>query len=211
MNEKRLTTLEYGLLGLIGMSPMTGYDVHKIFATTPLGHFSASPGAIYPALRRLAHSGFLEARLDTSREARPRRIYSLTTVGERALDDWLHQPVTREDLIRGGGAPVLRFSLAQGRLGREEILAYLETYQKVLAAYLKELCGHGELLTGPENLHGRISLSLGVRGYESELEWTKWAAGEIKQAGRIASRPRPSSGKGKENKKEVRDVTKKSR
>ena len=191
MNEKRLTTLEYGLLGLIGMSPMTGYDVHKIFATTPLGHFSASPGAIYPALRRLAHSGFLEARLDTSREARPRRIYSLTTVGERALDDWLHQPVTREDLIRGGGAPVLRFSLAQGRLNREEILAYLETYQKVVASYLKELYEYTKLTAGPENLHGRLSLGLGIRGTESELEWTKWAAAEVKRSGRVSRKPRP--------------------
>jgi DNA-binding PadR family transcriptional regulator len=192
MNEKKLTTLEYGLLGLIGMSPMTGYDVHKVFATTPLGHFSSSPGAIYPALRRLAHSGLLEARLDTAKEARPRRVFSLTAAGERALDTWLHQPVTREELIRGAGAPVLRFSLAGGRLSREEILAYLETYEKVVAAYLKELSGQGELLTGPENLHGRISLSLGVRGYESELEWTRWAAAEIKRAGRVSRKPRPS-------------------
>jgi hypothetical protein len=82
--------------------------------------------------------------------------------------------------------------LAGGRLSREEILAYLETYEKVVAAYLKELYSQGELLTGPENLHGRISLSLGVRGYESELEWTRWAAAEIKRAGRVSRKPRPS-------------------
>jgi DNA-binding PadR family transcriptional regulator len=193
MTEKKLTTLEYALLGLVGMSPLTGYDVHKVFATTPLAHFSSSPGAIYPALRRLAHSGLLEARLDTSKEARPRRVYSLTGAGQKALDVWLHQPVTREELIRGGGAPVLRFSLAGGRLSREEILAYLETYQKAVAAYLKELCGFAELTAGPENLHGRLSLSLGIRGSESELEWAKWAAAEIKRAGRVPRKPRPSN------------------
>ncbi|MDH4270850.1 MAG: PadR family transcriptional regulator, partial [Candidatus Aminicenantes bacterium] len=136
MAEKKLTTLEYALLGLVGMSPMTGYDVHKVFATTPLAHFSSSPGAIYPALQRLARIGLLEARLDTAKEARPRRVYSLTTAGENALEAWLHQPVSREDLIRGAGAPVLRFSLAGDRLSRAEILDYLESYQKVVASYI---------------------------------------------------------------------------
>jgi len=190
MAEKKLTTLEYALLGLVGMSPMTGYDIHKVFATTPLAHFSSSPGAIYPALRRLAHIGLLESRLDTAKEARPRRVFSLTGAGKKALDLWLHQPVTREELIRGDGAQVLRFSLAGGRLSREEILAYLETYHKAVEAYLKELYGHAELTTGPENLHGRLALNLGIRGFESELEWTKWAAAEIKRAGRRSQKHR---------------------
>jgi hypothetical protein len=116
----------------------------------------------------------------------------LTGAGEKALDAWLHQPVTREELICGGGAPVLRFSLAGGRLSREETLAYLGTYQKAVAAYLKELYGHTELTAGPENLHGRLSLYLGIRGSESELEWTKWAAAEIKSAGRGSRKPRRS-------------------
>jgi DNA-binding PadR family transcriptional regulator len=192
MPEKKLTTLEYGLLGLIGMSPLTGYDVHKVFASTPLAHFSSSPGAIYPALRRLARVGLLEARLDTAKEARPRRVFSLTAAGERALDLWLHRPVTREEFVRGEGAPVLRFSLAGGRLSREEILAYLETYQQAVAAYLKELYGHAELTTGPENLHGRLALYLGIRGFESERDWIKWAAAEIKRAPHVVRKPRPA-------------------
>ncbi len=191
MTEKKLTTLEYALLGLVGMSPMTGYDVHKVFASTPLAHFSSSPGAIYPALRRLARGGLLQARLDSTKEARPRRVFSLTAAGERAIEQWLRRPVTREELIRSDGAPVLRFSLAAGRLRREEILDYLESYQKAVAAYLKELYGHAELTTAPESLHGRLALFLGIRGSECELEWTKWAASEIKRAPRPGRRPRP--------------------
>jgi len=192
MTEKKLTTLEYALLGLVGMSPMTGYDIHKVFATTPLAHFSSSPGAIYPALRRLAHFGLLEARLDTAKEARPRRVYSLTSAGDEALKAWLHQPVTREELIRGAGAPILRFSLAGGRLTREEILAYLGSYQKVVAEYLKELYGYMKQTNSPQEHHGRLALYLGIRGLESERDWIKWAATEIRRAGRGSRKPRPS-------------------
>jgi DNA-binding PadR family transcriptional regulator len=192
MAKKKLTTFEYALLGLVRMSPMTGYDVHKVFGTTPLAHFSSSPGAIYPALRRLAHIGLLEARLDTSKEARPRRIYSLTNSGENALEAWLRQPVTREELIRGAGAPILRLALAQGRLTKDETLDYLETYQKVVAAYLGELRVYAEQSTSPENLYGSLALFHGIRSFESELEWTKWAATEIRRAGRSSRKPRPS-------------------
>jgi DNA-binding PadR family transcriptional regulator len=192
MAQKKLTTLEYALLGLIGMSPATGYDIHKVFATTPFAHFSSSPGAIYPALRRLAHIGLLEARLDTTRETRPRRVYSLTRVGEEALDTWLHQPVTRDELIRGAGAPILRFALAGGRLTGDEILAYLETYRKTVAAYVEELYGYTDETAGSENLYGRLALNHGIRSFESELEWTKWAAAEIGRAGRRSRKQRSS-------------------
>jgi DNA-binding PadR family transcriptional regulator len=57
MRERQLTTLDYALLGLLDASPMSGYDVHKIFETTPLAHSGSSPGAAYPALKRLERRG----------------------------------------------------------------------------------------------------------------------------------------------------------
>jgi DNA-binding PadR family transcriptional regulator len=192
MAQKKLTTLEYALLGLIGTFPATGYDIHKVFSTTPFAHFSSSPGAIYPALRRLANIGLLEARLDAARETRPRRVYSLTRVGRKALDAWLHQPVTRDELIRGAGAPILRFALAGGRLTGDEILSYLEIYRKAVAAYVEELYGYAGQTAGSENLYGRLALHHGIRSFESELEWTKWAATEIRRAGRRSAKQRSS-------------------
>ncbi len=187
MDPKDLTTLEYALLGLVGNAPMTGYDVHKVFATTPLGHFSSSPGAIYPALRRLARAGLLEARLDLAREARPRRVYRLTRAGETALEEWLRRAPTREELIRGSGAPVLRFSFSAGRLAPVDVLAYLEAYRKVVASYLDELRGY--VGAGPEDLHGRLALELGIRGFEAERDWTRSAAAEIARANPGSRKP----------------------
>lgn len=184
MPEERLTTFEYALLGLIGMSPMAGYDVHKVFATTPLAHFSSSPGAIYPALRRLARRGLLDARLDRTRETRPRRVYALTDAGEETLEGWLHQPVTRDELIRSGGAPILRFALAEGRLSPEEVLAYLDSYREALESYLEELDGHEREMPLHAPLHTRLALQHGIRGYQGEVEWTKWAGARIKRAAR---------------------------
>jgi DNA-binding PadR family transcriptional regulator len=182
--------MEYALLGLVGRAPMAGYDVHKVFANTPLAHFSSSPGAIYPALRRLARAGLLKATLDNTVEARPRRVYALTGAGERALEVWLHQPVTREELIRGAGAPILRFALAEGRLSKADVLAYLRTYHTALHSYLEELYAHRRRIPRGGPLHGRLALELGIRGFESELGWVKSAAEKINRAGRSSRRRR---------------------
>lgn len=185
MDEQSLTTLEYGLLGLISLAPMSGYDVHKAFATTPLAHFSSSPGAIYPALRRLERRGLLQATLDRTTETRPRRVYSLTEAGNAALEAWLHQQVTREELVRGAGAPILRFSVAGGRLSPQEVVIYLEGYRRVVEAYLEELRGYLPATTRPEAPpHARLSLEHGIRGFESELRWADGAIAEITQGDR---------------------------
>jgi DNA-binding PadR family transcriptional regulator len=182
MREQQLTTLDYALLGLLDASPMSGYDVHKIFETTPLAHFSSSPGVVYPALKRLERRGLLSSRLDRRTEARPRRVYSLRKAGESALQEWLHQQVTAEELVRNSGAPLLRFSLMGGRVSRREVIAYLRGYREVVRAYLAELDGYSEGLRGAANLHHRLSLEHGIAGYRSQLRWIDGAIEEIRAA-----------------------------
>ena len=57
MTGRQLTTFEHILLGLICLSPSSGYDLKRIFAATPMGIYQPSSGALYPALRRLEQRG----------------------------------------------------------------------------------------------------------------------------------------------------------
>ena len=165
-----LTALEYALLGLIGGRPMSGYDLHRMFAMTPLAHFSSSPGAIYPALRRLAQRGLLRAELDRRQEARPRRVYVLTPQGEAALQSLARQQVTREEIVRAPELRLLRFTFAEGRLSRAEVVTYLEGWRDALTAYIEELRPY-RTSAGEGSLHGRLALEFGIAGFESEVRW----------------------------------------
>ncbi len=180
MKKTDLTLLEYALLGLLDGSPASGYDIKRMFDSTPLAHFSSSPGAIYPALKRLERRGLLSPHLDTTTETRPRRIYSVTEEGRVALTAWLRQPVTREELVRNGKAPMLRFALAEGRLTWDEILAYLERLGQVLEDYIRQLYRHRADVAQPGVLHARLALEDGIRSYEGFAQWVKWAIGEIR-------------------------------
>ena len=174
MSDRALTTLEYALLGLLDRQPASGYDIARLFASTPMAHFSSSPGAIYPALRRLERAGLIAGRLDRATEARPRRVYTVTESGRAALGAWLRQPVTRQELVRDGRAPILRFSFAEGHLSRGELLRYLEGYRREVATYLEEL-GHVRAAMGNRTPHQRLALDHGIRAYESQLAWTTGA------------------------------------
>jgi DNA-binding PadR family transcriptional regulator len=191
MQRELLTTLEAALLGLLDRSTCSGYDISRLFTSTPLAHFSSSPGAIYPALKRLERSGLVTASLDTTTATRPRRLYVLTEAGAAALNAWVRQPVTRDELVRDGRAPILRFSLAEGHLSSEELIAYLAGFRREVATYLEELAPYRQEMARKSTLHQRQALEHGIRSYESQLAWTDETIRLLEQDGQ---RPRDRDG-----------------
>src|SRR5437667_12574627 len=94
MTGRQLTPFEHILLGLICLSPSSGYDLKRIFAATPMGVYQPSSGALYPALRRLEAKGLVRAKPDAaSKSARHRRVYEVTQAGRTTHVTWLRRPV----------------------------------------------------------------------------------------------------------------------
>ena len=94
--DAHVSLLGYALLGLLHQRPGSGYVLRKIFATTPMGTFSDSPGAIYPALRRLERQGLVRGRVEQSAGLRQKQTFRLTPGGKAALEEWLERPLTRD-------------------------------------------------------------------------------------------------------------------
>jgi DNA-binding PadR family transcriptional regulator len=89
----RLTDLEGAALAEIGRrGSATSYVVAQTFAASPSEYWSGSAGSFYPAIKRLAERGYLEAHA-ASTGRRPKLDYSLTDLGRAAMEDWLLDPV----------------------------------------------------------------------------------------------------------------------
>lgn len=78
----------YAILGLLRFGPMSGYGIHKELADETAFFWSESYGQIYPALRSLSARRWAKARRSTAK-GRERRVYSITSRGRRAFDEWL--------------------------------------------------------------------------------------------------------------------------
>jgi PadR family transcriptional regulator, regulatory protein AphA len=76
------------ILGLLKYEPRTGYDVKRVTDVSTRFFWRASYGQIYPELRKLEAAGLVRSR-DEPHGRRIRRVYELTSEGERALSDWL--------------------------------------------------------------------------------------------------------------------------
>jgi DNA-binding PadR family transcriptional regulator len=89
----RLTDLEGAALAEIGRrGSATSYLIAQTFAASPSEFWSGSAGSFYPAIKRLAERGYLQA-TEASTGRRPRVDYSLTDLGRAAMEDWLLDPV----------------------------------------------------------------------------------------------------------------------
>ena len=98
------------VLGLLHQGARSGYDLRKIFANTPMGTFSDSPGAIYPALQRLEKQGLVRGQLQPSSGRRRRRVFRPTASGRRAFRTWQTKSISQDDIIHGRDELMLRFS-----------------------------------------------------------------------------------------------------
>src|SRR5437867_13273548 len=118
--------LGYALLGLLQQEPRSGYDLRKIFAKSPMGMFSDSPGAIYPALQRLEKRGLVSSRVRASSGLRRRRLFRPTSSGKRAFRAWQTRTIARDDVIHRVDELMLRFSFMDETAGSTQAMRFLK-------------------------------------------------------------------------------------
>jgi len=167
--------LGYALLGLLQQEPRSGYDLRKIFANSPMGTFSDSPGAIYPALQRLEKRGLVRSRVHESSGLRRRRLFRPTSSGKRAFKTWQTKPIIANDVIHRVDELMLRFSFMDESAGAVHAARFLKGLAKEVAAYIPSLRQFLKVQGARMPLSGRLALESGIRSYETLLGWTKSA------------------------------------
>lgn len=174
-SPREVSLLGRALLGLLQQGESSGYDLRRTFTQTPMGTFSDSPGAIYPALARLEAEGLIQGRIERSAGLRRRRIFRLTPAGLSALERWLSSPVTRDDVVRGTEELMLRFGFIEQGLGEAAAVRFLQALQREVASYLPELKRYLEATGSSMPRSGRLALEFGIHSYEAQLQWTRQA------------------------------------
>ena len=181
MAGDQLTSFEHVLLGLIGLSPSSGYDLKRIFAATPMGIYQPSSGSLYPALRRLEAKGLVQAKPDTaSKSARHRRVYELTQAGRAAHVSWLRMPVAPATAARDLGLHLMRFVMMEHVLPRDEVLGFLHDLKDTMAAFVAGLERYSAIAPVNE-LHPYLALDHGLAVHRASLDWAERAIAQIEQ------------------------------
>ena len=80
-------TLNVLILKTLSWGPMNGYAIAQWVREATHGDIELEEGALYPALHRMEHRGWLAAEWGVSENNRRAKYYRLTTQGRRALRD----------------------------------------------------------------------------------------------------------------------------
>jgi len=183
MAGRQPTEFEQVLLGMIAAAPSTGYDLKHEFATTPLGVYQPSSGALYPALRRLEAKGLIRATAaeGAAESSRRRRVYELTAAGRAANVAWLRAPIEPSTVARDLGLHLVRFVMMEHAFERDEVLRFLVSLRDSLAEFT---AGLERYAAAPPDgdLHPRLALDHGLAVYRASLEWTEQAIATLRAA-----------------------------
>jgi DNA-binding PadR family transcriptional regulator len=174
-NPAKSPALGYAILGLLHQKPSSGYDLRKIFSATAMKAYSNSPGAIYPALRRLEKGGLIRGVVEEMSGLRRRQLFRLTPKGLSELRKWIQHPVKVEDLGRRDGDFMLRFAFSEriaGPAASVELLRSLAAAQTALLAPLRQQLS---TLRSKMSTSARLALEWGIQATEAWLKWTQFA------------------------------------
>jgi len=172
----RITTLDYLLLGILKGSAMSGYDIRKLFVSSPLVRFSASPGSVYPSLRRLEQRGLVRGRIHRPTTLRPRKVFRVTIGGVARLKEWVTRPIEREDIIHRLDDLVIRFSLMDELVTPRTQVAFLKQMAHMAIDYAREIRRHREKMEAHAPPNASLALTLGEDAYRMHARWALRAA-----------------------------------
>jgi DNA-binding PadR family transcriptional regulator len=177
--ERELTTLEHIVLGLIGEEPQSGYSI--ISALESGTHrWSASPGSIYPILKRLEKLGCIAGELEMVYETRPRKMYRLMPLGEQLLDAWLRGPLSWSEVLDERDIALTKFLFMENRLSREEVLAWLDNYEKLTESYDAPRRVFHEALMKGSSLHKQLIHEVTLMELNMQRTWIQMARARLK-------------------------------
>ena len=98
--------LNGGIVSLVLLSiladarePLYGYQIAKQLERDGTGTAIMKQGTLYPVLRALSASGFLESQVEPSISGPPRRYYRITDAGHQVLAQWKTAWVSTRDFV----------------------------------------------------------------------------------------------------------------
>ncbi|MBN8591138.1 MAG: PadR family transcriptional regulator [Anaerolineae bacterium] len=123
---RELTTLEYVVLGLISLQPQSGYSIINYFSPRGVYSWNASPGTIYPILKRLEKQEIIDGELELEPMTRQRKIYTLSKSGSDLLDEWLRRVPEIHPYYEQREIAMWRFMFMEERLPRTQVIQWLD-------------------------------------------------------------------------------------
>jgi PadR family transcriptional regulator, regulatory protein AphA len=169
----RLGTTSHALLGLLSITPMSGYDLFQAVDRSVSRFWPISKSQVYAELARLEASELIDG-TDVPQERRPdKRVFRLTVAGEQALDAWLDDGDVEDMQLR---IPFLLKALFGHRRPPEHTAGLLAVVRDEAADEAARYAGFLKMLAdAPDSEYARIVVLFGLKMAQAFAAWAEEA------------------------------------
>src|SRR5689334_7543134 len=82
-------SIKFAILGFLSWTPLSGYDLKRLFEESAAFHWSGNNNQIYKALVELHNEAWVTLEIQQLADYPPRKIYTITEKGRSALREWV--------------------------------------------------------------------------------------------------------------------------
>ena len=122
--------MEYLILGLLILSPMTGYELQQFIKNNLSLICSHSAGSIQTAIAKLKNQSKITCQ-DTSQGKRIKKVFLITDCGRQAFSDWVAQPMQADKVKNMELSKLFFLGLADKKERLHAVKGYIEQLEKV--------------------------------------------------------------------------------
>ena len=164
----------------------TGYEIKRLAEVSTRFFWAASPGQIYPELKRLEAAGLL-TRSEEPRGGRARKAYAVTEQGEHALHEWLTQSSTPSFELRNEGLLKLFFADALAPEQQLEVVRAMRAQHEAILDGIRRATPPYR----PDRKFGYITWLYGLGLHGWVVDWCKQVECDLAE-GRVPQGPEGS-------------------
>ncbi len=166
------------ILGLLAQQPMSGYDVKRFLESLDWLIGSPSFGSVYPILHALLKDEWASVDVVHREGKPPRKVYSITEAGRRALQEWISQPVESDVSLK---TFLMRLMLA-GNLSHSELIAHLQQRRSQVEFHHASLEQDARAQDKSVDLGQRLAFDYGSAAAAAELAWLDRTLEQLSQS-----------------------------
>jgi PadR family transcriptional regulator AphA len=146
---------------------MSGYDIKRSLQRFSWLIGSPSFGSLYPALHALLEDNLVTVEVVSREDKPPRKVYSITEAGGRALQEWINRPVETDASLK---TFVMCLFLASS-FPQAGLIAHLQNRRAQVADQHAALEQAVETADKEGGLEQRLALGYGLAIAAAELAW----------------------------------------
>ena len=169
-------SLPHALLGLLKYKPNTGYNIKTAFKSSINFFWNVSLPQIYRTLNSMEKKGWLESDIEHQQSKPNKKIYRVTSEGDREFTNWLNQdpemPQAKDELLVKlffGNFMDREMLINHIKERRHRSRQFLEKADDILKPSAREYANKGD--AADDVTFWLMTLDFGKRRAQMTIEW----------------------------------------